>query len=37
MKISESILRVFDEREGIKVAYEFGVVDGFDAAVRKSC
>ena len=32
-KISESVGSVFDERRGIKVAYEFGVADGFDTTV----
>ena len=35
-KISESIGRVFDERGGINVAYEF-VVHGFDTTVGESC
>ena len=35
--IRESVGRVFDERGGIKVAYEFGVVDGFDTSVGKCC
>ena len=26
---------VFDKRGGIEVAYEFGVVDGFDTSVGK--
>ena len=33
--MSESVGRVFDERGGIKVAYEFRVVDGFDITVGK--
>ena len=28
---------VFDKRRGIKIAYEFGVVDGFDTFVGKCC
>ena len=31
--MSESVGRVFVERGGIKVAYEFGVVDEFDTTV----
>ena len=30
-------LRVFDERGGIKVAYEFWVVGGFDTKVGECC
>ena len=36
-KISESVERVFYEREGNNVAYEFGVVDGFDTTVGECC
>ena len=36
-KTSESVWRVFDKIGGIKVAYEFGVFDGFDMSVDKCC
>ena len=34
---SESVGMVFDGRGGITVAYEFGVVHGFDTTVGECC